>query len=148
MPSSRPDEARERRDETSLVARWTPVVLWMLVVFFFSSLPRLGSLGLVPDWISHPVEYGVGAALVCRALSGGRRPIAARTALAAVLLVTGYGVTDEYHQSFVPGRDADPLDVAKDLAGATVASVLYRRYAGAPAASARGGRGMAGESAR
>ncbi len=132
MSSPRPDEALERRVEASVV-RWGPVAAWMSVVFFFSSLPRLGPLGGVPDWISHPVEYGVGAALVCRALAGGlRRPLSAGAAVAATLLVTAYGVSDEYHQSFVPGREADPLDVAKDLLGATAGTVLYRRWATSP----------------
>jgi len=46
--------------------------------------------------------------------------------LTATLLATAYGVTDEYHQSFVPGRTADPMDVVKDLAGAAAACALYR----------------------
>jgi len=98
----------------------------MAVVFFFSSLSHLGVAGRVPDWISHPIEYGVGAVLVCRAFEGGRRrPLTLSTALTATLLATAYGVTDEYHQSFVPGRTADPVDVVKDLAGAA-ACALYR----------------------
>jgi VanZ family protein len=101
----------------------------MAVVFYFSSLSHLGVLRRVPDWISHPLEYGLGAILVCRALSGDlRRPLALGVAIAAVLLVTAYGVTDEYHQSFVPGRDADPLDVVKDFAGATLATAALRRW--------------------
>ena len=112
-----------------MVSRWAPVVLWMAVVFFFSSLSHLGPAARVPDWISHPIEYGVGAALVCRALDGdGRRALTVSTALTATLLTTAYGVTDEYHQSFVPGRTSDPLDVAKDLAGSAAASFVYRRW--------------------
>jgi VanZ family protein len=101
----------------------------MAVVFFFSSLSHLGAAARVPDWISHPIEYGAGAATVCRALDGDRRrALTVSTALAATLLTTTYGVTDEYHQSFVPGRTSDPLDVAKDLAGSLAASFLYRRW--------------------
>ena len=112
-----------------MVSRWLPVSTWMLVVFYFSSLSHLGALGRVPDWISHPLEYGLGAALVCRALAGGfTRPLPVRLAVATVLLVTAYGVSDEYHQSFVPGRDADPLDVVKDFAGATLATAAVRRW--------------------
>jgi VanZ family protein len=101
----------------------------MAVVFGFSSISDLGPAGRVPDWISHPIEYGVGAVLVCRALEGERRrPLTLSIALAATLFATAYGVTDEYHQSFVPGRTADPADVAKDLAGAAAGSALYRRW--------------------
>jgi VanZ family protein len=111
--------------------RWIPVVLWMAIVFSFSSLPssRLGRLSRAPDWITHPLEYAAGAVLVARALgSGAGRPLGARGAVLATLLATAYGVTDEYHQSFVPGRIADPADVAKDLAGAAAASLVYRRW--------------------
>jgi VanZ family protein len=112
-----------------VLGRWAPVVLWMAVVFFFSSLSHLGVAGRVPDWISHPIEYGVGAATLCRALDGDRRrALTVSTALTATLLTTAYGVTDEYHQSFVPGRTSDPMDVAKDLAGSAAASFLYRRW--------------------
>ena len=110
-----------------MAGRWALVVAWMALVFGVSSISNLGRAARVPDWISHPVEYGVGAVLVGRALEGGRkRPLTMSTALAATLLATAYGVTDEYHQSFVPGRTADPMDVVKDLAGAAAACVLYR----------------------
>jgi len=72
-----------------VVGRWAPAVLWMAVVFFFSSLSHLGPAARVPDWISHPIEYGVGAALVCRALDGDRRrALTVSTALTATLLKT------------------------------------------------------------
>jgi hypothetical protein len=102
----------------------------MAIVFSFSSLPssRLGPLSRAPDWIT-PLEYAAGAVLVARALgSGAGRPLGARGAILATLLATAYGVTDEYHQSFVPGRIADPADVAKDFAGAAAASLVYRRW--------------------
>jgi VanZ family protein len=43
-------------------------------------------------------------------------------ALAAVLVASFYGVTDEFHQSFVPNRQSDARDVLADTAGATVAA--------------------------
>ena len=118
-----------------MVGRWALVVAWMAVVFFFSSLSHPGLAARALDWISHPIEYGVGAVLVCRALEGGRpRPLTASTALTATLLTTAYGVTDEYHQSFVPGRTSDPADVAKDFAGAAAACAFYRRWTSRDAA--------------
>jgi VanZ like protein len=127
--TARRDVAPERRGGPTIVSHWLPVALWMVLVFFFSSLSRLGALGRVPDWISHPLEYGLGAVLVGRALAGGfARPLPVRLAVATVLLVTAYGVSDEYHQSFVPGRDADPLDVVKDCAGASLAAAALRRW--------------------
>jgi VanZ family protein len=101
----------------------------MAAVFFLSSTSNLGRAGRVPDWISHPVEYGAGAMLVCRALAAPRRrPLTLSAAVMATLLTTAYGITDEYHQSFVPGRTADPADVVKDFAGATAACLIYRGW--------------------
>jgi hypothetical protein len=117
------------------VHRWAPVVVWMAAIFFASSLPRLGAAGRIPDWITHPVAYAVGGALMCRALTGEARPTAGRLALAA-LLTTAYGVSDEVHQSFVPGRDADPMDVVKDFLGAAAASLAYRGRSAAGVSSA------------
>ena len=114
-----------------MLGRWAPVAAWMSAVFFVSSLSRLGHAGGVPDWISHPVEYGIGAVLIGRALAGPGRAPRRMSAAAAVVAATLYGVTDEYHQSFVPGRTADPADVAKDFVGATAAVLLYRRWTAA-----------------
>jgi VanZ family protein len=111
-----------------MLGRWALVAAWMAAVFYVSSLPRLGRAGRVPDWISHPVEYGIGAVLVCRALTAPGHAPRTTSAAIAVLLATLYGVTDEYHQSLVPGRDADPADVGKDFLGAAAAAFLYRRW--------------------
>jgi VanZ family protein len=53
------------------------------------------------------------------------------------LLATAYGVSDEYHQSFVPGRDASVRDVGSDFAGAALGA-LGCRLAGARRVVARG----------
>jgi VanZ family protein len=117
-----------------MLGRWALVAAWMAVVFAVSSLSRLGMAERVPDVISHPIEYGIGAVLILRAIGGPGRAPGWTAAVGAVVLATLYGVTDEYHQSFVPGRHADAADVAKDLVGAAAGTVLYRRWA----ASARG----------
>jgi VanZ family protein len=38
-----------------------------------------------------------------------------------------YGVSDEIHQAFVPGRSSDVLDWMADTAGTLVALYLFRR---------------------
>ncbi|HUG51993.1 MAG TPA: VanZ family protein [Vicinamibacteria bacterium] len=129
--------------ELTAVARairlWGPVVLWMGAVFFLSSLSRLGDLARIPDWITHPIEFGVGGFLVCHALSDGVRP-SWRVLAASVLLTTTYGVADEYHQSFVPGRVADPADVARDFVGAAAAALVYRWAASGTSVPSEGAR--------
>ena len=83
------------------------------------------------DKAAHFLIYGgLGGALV-RALAGGRTAaMGPRRILFAVVLATLYGVTDEIHQSFVPPRTPDVLDVAADavgaLAGAIAIAVIAR----------------------
>lgn len=43
------------------------------------------------------------------------------TALGALL----YGLTDEYHQSLVPGREADVLDLLADTVGGLLGAITY-----------------------
>lgn len=39
-----------------------------------------------------------------------------------------YGLSDEWHQSFVPGRDADLLDWVADTLGASIALSMIHYY--------------------
>ena len=98
---------------------WAPVVAWMAVIFFLSSRPVPAAVSDVPDWISHPAGYAVLALLACRALASEARGAApASLAVRAVVVAPLFGVTDEAHQSVVPGRSAEAADLIKDLAGA------------------------------
>lgn len=49
--------------------------------------------------------------------------------LGAIVLAALYGLADEWHQSFVPGRDSSAADVGKDAAGAVLGVGLARRLA-------------------
>ena len=100
---------------------WAPVAVWMAVIFVASSRPVPAAVSQVPDWISHPAAYAVLAVLACRALAGGlHAAVAPRVAAQAAALAFLYGVTDELHQSYVPGRFAEAADLAKNLAGAAL----------------------------
>lgn len=112
---------------------WGPVVLWAAALFVASAQPDLGPAGRIPDYLSHASAYMVFALLLARALAGGfPRILSARGQLLVVLLATLYGASDEYHQSFVPGRDASLADVVKDFGGAVLGAWLYRRLAAGP----------------
>lgn len=56
------------------------------------------------------------------------------TALVAIAFASLYAVTDEFHQSFVPGRMCDPADWLTDTLGATlgvaVAALALRKKRG------------------
>jgi VanZ family protein len=113
-----------------VLSLWLPVLLWMAALFGFSAQSSGGGGLSIPDWASHGTAYAILSGLVCRALAGGwRAPLTRRGALLAVLLSTAYGVSDEYHQSFVPHRDASLADVGKDFGGALLAAGLWRAFA-------------------
>ena len=106
-----------------LLGLWGPVVAWMGALFFASAQTFPGGGPSIPDWLTHGTAYAVLGGLACRALAGGLgRPLSLGLALLAVALSTGYGVTDELHQRFVPNRHADPWDVVKDFGGAVAGS--------------------------
>ncbi|KKT85324.1 MAG: VanZ family protein [Parcubacteria group bacterium GW2011_GWA1_Parcubacteria_45_10] len=105
---------------------WLPVILWAALIFFFSSeaLPpasRIYWRDFVVKKSAHIVEYAVFATLLFRAFinSGMERKKAAIYTLVLAML---YGITDEFHQSFTPGREPRIRDWIFDTIGAGFAS--------------------------
>jgi VanZ family protein len=96
----------------------------MVGIFVASAQPKLPLQDDVPDFLSHAVAYLVLAELWCWALAKGGAPTL-RIALVSVLATALYGTTDEWHQSFVPGRHAEARDVRNDTVGAAVGVTLY-----------------------
>ena len=108
---------------------WGPVAAWMALIFGFSSLQMPPGTGSIPDWISHGGVYAGLAALTSRALAGGVRAAPWRVAVLAVALSSVYGVTDEWHQVYVPHRTAEAADVMKDVGGALLGAALFHLLA-------------------
>jgi len=96
-------------------------VAWMALIFFLSSQEKLPTTaGMPPDIAAiagHFVAYSV-LAIFTRVAIGGLQP-GRRADVIAIALATLYGISDEFHQSFVPGRDSSVFDVAIDLLGAS-----------------------------
>ncbi len=96
-----------------------PIAVAALVVLASSRStvagPRIEGL----DKVTHFAVYGLLATLVCRLGRGWR------SAVWSLLVVSVFGVTDEWHQSFVPGRLAEVADWVADTLGALVAVTLY-----------------------
>lgn len=79
--------------------------------------------------VGHFTEYLIFGALLFNAL---RFHLSPRTALLAALAIGSlYGITDEWHQLFVPSRSCDPADWAVDtvatLAGAALARLGFKK---------------------
>lgn len=116
--------------------RFALVFAWAALIFTGSSFPNPpGATG--GEWqydLAHMVEYAVLGALASRALTSWRPRwrwfAVASTAWGFAVL---YGMSDEFHQSFVRNRDANWLDVGFDAMGAAVGIVsvrVFRRWGG------------------
>lgn len=125
MPLAEPSvaSARGRLGRTALM--WAPVLAYLAAIFYVSSLSRPPAVAeAASDKLLHGAAYALLAMLLVRALSGGRwAGVTWRVALASVALATLYGVTDEWHQTYVPGRMGDAWDLVADAAGAALGAL-------------------------
>ena len=111
------------------VMRWLPVVVIMVVIFIFSAqpsdnLPDFGWADYIVKKSGHMFGYGVLALAYWYAFAwtGHKRWL-------AWLLAILYAFTDEFHQSFVPGRHPSIWDVLIfDNLGAMISLWLAYRY--------------------
>jgi len=105
---------------------WWGAGAWAAAIFALSASSDLGrTIGFldgVPgiDKVAHAVTYAV---------LGGLLRVATGHGGAAVALAAGYGLTDEVHQAYVPGRSPDPLDWLADVVGAAVGVALVASFA-------------------
>ncbi|HFQ88612.1 MAG TPA: hypothetical protein ENK27_00930 [Desulfobulbus sp.] len=101
----------------------------MAVIFFLSSQPGDSfQLPDVPDIdkLLHSLVYGTLAATAIFAVPADfarRRP--GMAAVLVVLFCLVYGISDEFHQSFVPGRTPSVWDLAADVLGASLVSAAW-----------------------
>ena len=104
---------------------WGPVLVWMAVIFIFSAqshppfVPGGSGLSYFIRKAGHFTEYAI-LAIVCRRAMGARRG----AWLIVLILASVYAVSDEWHQSWVPGREALVGDWLIDSAGAAVGLFL------------------------
>jgi VanZ family protein len=124
---------------------WLPVLIWMALIFsasadshsyehssrliapllhwLFPQMPqtRVDAIVHFARKSAHLTEYAVLALLLWRAMrkpvKNDPRPWLWREVRVAMLLVILYAASDEFHQSFVPNRDAAVLDVMIDTVG-------------------------------
>jgi VanZ family protein len=104
--------------------RWLAVVLWMGAIFVLSDFPSLKSpFEPLHDFIlrklAHVTEYGILTALLVSALRFHIKRNAHALIMAALIAVL-YAFSDEWHQTFVPGREGSLFDVGIDGLGVGV----------------------------
>lgn len=115
----------------SLLQRWLPALVLMALIFIFSSLssdkiPYYGKLDFVLKKGAHALGYGLLGLAYYYALPR-RLSKMYRSGLALIMAIL-FALSDEYHQSFVQGRNSSLRDVAIDALGAITALFLGAGY--------------------
>ena len=102
---------------------------WMGLIFYLSSLtqpetPKVPSPGNWQSLVGHLALYGVCASLIEASIWAWVSAFRLRWALTAAAVAAAYGVSDEYHQSFVAGRYGTVEDVLVNTVAAIAAAVV------------------------
>ena len=109
---------------------WLAPLIWMALIFIVSGTPS-DDLPTVESWDpllkkgGHMVAYALLTTLWQRALETRRS--SRRAAWLALGITLLYAISDEYHQTFIPGRNGTGLDVLVDMAGALGGLWIWQR---------------------
>ena len=115
------------------ISSWVLVFLWSALIFYLSNIPylrieQLGFLDFVLRKIVHITEYAVLCILYIRAFKNTTKLADTKVYLLSVIFSIIYAITDEIHQSFVPGRSCNFFDLLFDTTGVLLGSVIYKKY--------------------
>ncbi|MDP6452329.1 MAG: VanZ family protein [SAR202 cluster bacterium] len=125
---------------TTLAIYWLPAVVWAVVISAVSHIPApelekaadaVGPVPIALDIAYHVSVFGVMGALAHWVASRHLGSHAKWSYFAPLAFAIGYGVIDEFHQSFVAGRSAAAEDVGYDSIGAVIgiAAIIAVRFA-------------------
>jgi VanZ family protein len=106
-----------------------PVIVYAGLIFLLSSVSKLPEevsfINGVDKW-AHCIEYYFFGFLIYRWLINKRSRFIRKNAFFFTILIgICFGLSDEWHQSYVPGRDATIGDVLADSLGIIAAAVTY-----------------------
>jgi hypothetical protein len=109
----------------NFVPYWIPIWSWMIFIFVISSRSSFNTGPFVFDPFWHLGVFGLLAFLVYRAFRHYRFSIL-DSYLICAFWSFGYGILDEIHQIFVPGRTFSVFDMLTDLVGILLFGLLVR----------------------
>ena len=113
----------------NLLFYWLPVFIYCLLIYIQSSWPLPISIPDIDfiDKAFHFIIYFVLGALFFRAMGNiYSESRISRRVLLAIIFSSLYGISDEIHQYFVPGRTADSYDAVADMLGSICGAFIYR----------------------
>jgi len=106
-----------------------PAIAWVTAIFIQSSMSHLAAPDLgfdMQDKFYHVIEYAILGYLLRRALVyQGNNYIHTHAGWLTIVLGSLYAISDEIHQSFVPGRFAGVDDVIADVIGVALVVFIY-----------------------
>jgi len=107
------------------ILRFLPAIIWMGIIFYFSSRQTTGIGGtsylhrfLILKTF-HLIEYAILFILISFALNSD---------FYSLIVSYLYSATDEIHQSFTPGRTPKFTDTLIDLLGILIGFLVYRFF--------------------
>ena len=109
---------------------WFPLAFYSGIIFYISSLPNIKvPLGVrFSDKLVHFLEYIPFGFLLARAMWQSKASVSRKVFLAVVFWGTlAYALSDEFHQSFVAGRESTLADALADTIGGFMGGWLYVR---------------------
>jgi VanZ family protein len=113
------------RRNRALVRAIAPLAV-MGAIFYLSAQP---GAGVHPWWeqVARKLGHVTGYALLTTAWWWCLRGVVRRPLLVAVAISLAYACTDEFHQTFISGRDGNPRDVGIDAIGMGLAAYVLTR---------------------
>ncbi|MBI2507924.1 VanZ family protein [Candidatus Woesearchaeota archaeon] len=109
---------------------WLPVYLYLILIFYLSSQSILPASAIAAErfyikpYLQHILIYTGLALTISRASNYSKNS----SSFLVVFSTTLYGLTDEIHQYFVPGRTFEFLDIGMDFLGAILALIVLNLY--------------------
>jgi len=102
---------------------WALTISYMLLIFLISSIPYPEQPEFLRDKhapiVEHILEYSILGLLLLGSFRSTKRS-EKQVAILAVSIGILYGISDEIHQLFVPGRYCEFIDVMADSLGSVI----------------------------
>jgi VanZ family protein len=106
--------------------RFGPAIGWASLILIATSIPIPAALASAsPTGADKLVHFGMYAMLAWLAV-GASAPATTRAALTAFAMVAAFGVLDEWHQQFIPGRSMSVADLVADVVGGGVGVLAFQ----------------------
>ncbi|OGQ21100.1 MAG: hypothetical protein A2138_09930 [Deltaproteobacteria bacterium RBG_16_71_12] len=116
------------RRAADVAIRYLPALAGAAAIFVVSSMPRPPIPEVLVFWNSdkllHAAAYCVLATLVLLGAQARAGGLTVGARVEATIAAALYGVTDEWHQSFVPGRSLSAYDLMADALGAALGGLV------------------------